>query len=46
MSPKQLGNDLDLLGLASEKKDIISKIWEQNYASLSARSNYENADDE
>ena len=35
VSPKQLGNDLDLLGLASEKKDIISKIWEQNYASLS-----------
>ena len=35
VSPKQLGTDLDLLGLASEKKDIISKVWEQNYASLS-----------
>ena len=45
VSPKQLGNDLDLLGLASEKgynlKNLGTKLRE-----LVPRSNYENADDE
>eukprot|EP00943_MAST-04B_sp_MAST-4B-sp1_P002134 g2134.t1 len=35
VSPKQLGTDLELLGLASERKEGISQIWKNNYANLS-----------
>ena len=35
VSPKQLGTDLELLGLAAERKGAVSKLWEKNYASLS-----------
>ena len=46
VSPKQLGNDLDLLGLASEKKGYNLKNLGTKLREPVPRSNYENADDE